>query len=119
MHKRLGLTLFAGLAILVTACGPGTASVAPTAAPPSVAPPSDTPSDAPSTEPSAALTPIKVGVVTDVGQLEAKSFNQSSNDGAKAAAAAVGGTHDVIVTQNISDYGQTSSSSSTRSLMSS
>ncbi len=105
MHKRLGLTLFAGLAILVTACGPGTASVAPTAAPPSVAPPSDTPSDAPSTEPSAALTPIKVGVVTDVGQLEDKSFNQSSNEGAIAAAEASGGEHDVIVTQNISDYG--------------
>ena len=56
---------------------------------------------------TAAATPkpsYKVGVVTDVGQLEDKSFNQSSNDGAKAAAAAIGGTHDVIVTQNISDY---------------
>jgi basic membrane protein A len=56
---------------------------------------------------TAGATPkpaLKIGVVTDVGQLEDKSFNQSSNDGAKAAAAAVGGTHDVIVTQNISDY---------------
>jgi basic membrane protein A len=43
-------------------------------------------------------------VVTDVGQLEDKSFNQSSNDGAKAAATEVGGQHDVIVTQQISDY---------------
>src|SRR3990170_972571 len=58
---------------------------------------------------SPAATPkpvVKVGVVTDVGQLEDKSFNQSSNDGAKAAAAAIGGTHDVIVTKNISDYKQ-------------
>lgn len=59
---------------------------------------------------SGAATPapakLKIGVVTDVGQLEDKSFNQSSNDGAKAAAAAVGGTHDVIVTQNVSDYKQ-------------
>ncbi|MGH2477331.1 MAG: BMP family lipoprotein, partial [Candidatus Limnocylindrales bacterium] len=105
MHKRFGLTLFAGLAILVTACGPGAASVAPSVAPASVAPPSVAPSDAPSVEPSAALTPIKVGVVTDVGQLEDKSFNQSSNEGAKAAADASGGEHEVIVTQNISDYG--------------
>ena len=43
--------------------------------------------------------------MTDVGQLEDKSFNQSSNEGALAAAEAIGGEHDVIVTQNISDYG--------------
>ena len=36
--------------------------------------------------------------MTDVGQLEDKSFNQSSNEGALAAADAIGGTHDVIVT---------------------
>ena len=104
MQKRFGLTLFAGMAILVAACGPGAASTAPSA-PASVAPPpSVAPSEAPSTEPSAALKPIKVGVVTDVGQLEDKSFNQSSNEGALAAAEASGGTHDVIVTQAIGDY---------------
>jgi basic membrane protein A len=55
--------------------------------------------------PAATTKPgLKIGVVTDVGQLEDKSFNQSSNEGAKAAAAAIGGTSDVIVTQNISDY---------------
>ena len=103
MQKRFGLTLFAGMAILVAACGPGAASTAPSA-PASVAPPSEAASEAPSTEPSAALTPIKVGVVTDVGQLEDKSFNQSSNEGALAAAEATGGTHNVIVTQAIGDY---------------
>ena len=104
MQKRFGLTLFAGMAILVAACGPGAASTAPSA-PASVAPPaSEAPSEAPSTEPSAALRPLKVGVVTDVGQLEDKSFNQSSNEGAIAAAEATGGSHDVIVTQAISDY---------------
>ena len=59
---------------------------------------------------SSSATPapakLKIGVVTDVGQLEDKSFNQSSNEGAKAAATALGGTHDVIVTQNVSDYKQ-------------
>ncbi len=102
MQKRFGLTLFAGLAILVAACTGGGATTAPSGAPSDA--PSVAPSDAPSTEPSAALKPLKVGVVTDVGQLEDKSFNQSSNEGAKAAALATGGSHDVIVTQAISDY---------------
>jgi basic membrane protein A and related proteins len=103
-NRSIGLTLFTSVAILVAACGGG-ATPSPAA---SVAPP---PSAATSTEPSAeaspsaaALKPIKVGVVTDVGQLEDKSFNQSSNEGAIAAATQAGGTHDVIVTQNISDY---------------
>lgn len=87
MQHRLGLTMFAGLAILVAACGGGAASTAPSGG-----------------APSGDLTPLKVGVVTDVGQLEDKSFNQSSNEGALAAAEATGGEHDVIVTQNISDY---------------
>ena len=106
-NRSLGLTLFSGLAILVSACGGG-ASPSPSAAsqPPAAsasAPASVAPSG--SAEPSgAALTPIKVGVVTDVGQLEDKSFNQSSNEGAKAAAEQSGGSHDVIVTQAISDY---------------
>jgi basic membrane protein A and related proteins len=49
---------------------------------------------------------LKIGVVTDVGQLEDKSFNQFTNEGALAAAGKLGATHDVIVTQNISDYQQ-------------
>ena len=59
---------------------------------------------APSVEPTADPTPIKVGVVTDVGQLEDKSFNQSSNEASLAAAEESGGSHDVIVTQSIADY---------------
>jgi basic membrane protein A len=110
MQKRLGLTLFAGLAIIVAACGgsgssaapSADASVAPSVAPAESAAPSE--SAAASVEPSAALRPLKVGVVTDVGQLEDKSFNQSSNEGAIAAAEATGGSHDVIVTQSIADY---------------
>jgi basic membrane protein A len=48
---------------------------------------------------------FKVGVVTDVGQLEDKSFNEFSNQGAVDAAAALGGEHSVIVTEEIADYG--------------
>jgi len=97
-NRSLGLTLFGGLAILVAGCAGPAASPSPSVA-------TQAPSMAPSVEPSPSLPPLKVGVVTDVGQLEDKSFNQSSNEGAMAAAEAVGGEHDVIVTQNISDYG--------------
>jgi basic membrane protein A len=104
-NGSLGLTLFSGLAILVSACGGGaTPSPAASAAPSAAAPSTEPASEAPSESAGAALKPIKVGVVTDVGQLEDKSFNQSSNEGAKAAADESGGSHDVIVTQAISDY---------------
>ncbi len=105
MHTRsFGLTLFSSLAILVAACSSGggtTTSTAPSVAPSAVE--SVAPSEPASAGPS--VKALKIGVVTDVGQLEDKSFNQSSNEGAKAAADAIGGTHDVIVTQAISDYG--------------
>ena len=93
MHKRYGLTLFAGLAILVAACGGGGASTAPSAeasvAPPSaeasVAPPSEEPSAAP--EGITCDTPISVGLVTDVGRVNDKGFNQSAYEGMEAAKA--------------------------------
>jgi basic membrane protein A len=104
-NRSLGLTLFSGLAILVAACGPGATASPSASQAPASAPASGEASAPASVAPSTATTPLKIGVVTDVGQLEDKSFNQSSNEGAKAAAAAIGGTHDVIVTQAISDYG--------------
>jgi basic membrane protein A and related proteins len=110
MYKRsLGLSLVGSLAIIVAACGGGaspSASTPAASAPAASAPAASAPAasgSAPAASTS-ALKPIKVGVVTDVGQLEDKSFNQSSNDGAKAAATESGGSHDVIVTQAISDY---------------
>jgi basic membrane protein A len=99
MHKRLGLTLFAGLAIFVAACsGGGGTSAAPstgTSAAPSTAA-SDAPSVAPSAEasvePSAeavtCTTALKVGLVTDVGRINDKGFNQSAYEGMEAAKAA-------------------------------
>jgi len=62
--------------------------------------------EAPTAVPTEAPVALKVGVVTDVGQLEDKSFNQASYEGAKAAAEKMGAGFDVIVTQNISDYKQ-------------
>ncbi len=100
--RSTGLTLLAGLALVVTACSggatPSPAASAP-ASPGGSAPASESP-----TASGPELTPLKVGVVTDVGQLEDKSFNQSSNEGAMEAAEESGGSHSVIVTAQISDY---------------
>jgi basic membrane protein A len=91
-------------ALVLSACAPAaTEAPAPVEPPPTeAAPPPPPPTEAP----PPAAEPLKVGLVTDVGQLEDKSFNQASWEGAQAGAEAVGGTADVIVTQNISDYKQ-------------
>jgi basic membrane protein A len=107
-QRSLGLTVFSGLAILVAACGGGAtpSPSAPASAPASEAPPASAPASAPASESAApSFAALNVGVVTDVGQLEDKSFNQFSNAGAEAAAEQIGGDHNVIVTQAISDYG--------------
>jgi basic membrane protein A len=115
MHKRLGLTLFAGLAIFVAACSGGGATTAPSAAPsaaPSVEAPSAAPSvEAPSAEPSveAGITcdsKICVGLVTDVGRINDKGFNQSAYEGMLAAAEAAPTCFDTeyIETTSQSDY---------------
>lgn len=45
-----------------------------------------------------------VGVVTDVGTLDDRNFNQYSWEGAELGAQAIGGTASSIVTQNSADY---------------
>ena len=111
MQNRFGLTLFAGLAILVAACSGGGATTSPSTAasepPPSVAP-SVAPSQAPSASP-AGLTcdaPIKVGLVTDVGRINDKGFNQSAYEGMEAAKAEAPTCFetDYIETTSQSDY---------------
>jgi basic membrane protein A len=94
MNKRYGLTLFAGLAILLAACSGGGASTAPSAEA-SVAPSaeaSEAPSESASAEPSeAGITcdeALVVGLVTDVGRVNDKGFNQSAYEGMLAAAEA-------------------------------
>ena len=112
MHKRFGLTLFAGLAIIVAACGPGAGSAAPSVAPSVAAStaPSEAASEAPSVEPSAATvtcdTKIKVGLVTDVGRINDKGFNQSAYEGMQAALAAAPTCFETeyIETTSQSDY---------------
>lgn len=47
---------------------------------------------------------IRIGLVTDVGQIDDRSFNQSAWEGAQQAAELVGGTADYIETQDPNDY---------------
>ncbi|MGH2377038.1 MAG: BMP family ABC transporter substrate-binding protein [Candidatus Limnocylindria bacterium] len=46
----------------------------------------------------------KIGMVTDIGQLEDKSFNEFSWQGVQDGATAVGGQAEVIVTEDTADY---------------
>jgi basic membrane lipoprotein Med (substrate-binding protein (PBP1-ABC) superfamily) len=106
--RNTGLTLFAGLSIFVAACSSGTASTAPSKAPstaPTTAPSTAPASQAPSTAPgSQAPSGVKIGLVTDVGTLEDKSFNEASWIGAQAGAKTLGGIASNIVTKNAADY---------------
>ena len=80
MRTRSLVALFATLAIVLSACG---AAATPVPATPG---------------------PLKIGMVTDVGTLDDKSFNEASWKGAQDGAAAVGGTATNIVTKTPADY---------------
>jgi basic membrane protein A len=86
-NRSLGLTLFGSVAILVAACGGG-ATPSPSTAPST--PASVAPSTEPSAPPSAATSDLKIGVVTDIGTLNDKNFNEYSFKGAEDGAAAIG-----------------------------
>lgn len=78
--RSIAVALFATMAIVLSACGA-----------------SGTPA------PSAAAG-LKIGMVTDVGTLDDKSFNEASWKGTQDGAAAVGGTATNIVTKTPADY---------------
>jgi basic membrane protein A len=114
--RSLGLTLFAGLAIFVAACGGGTGTSpsAPAASEPAASEPAA--SQPAASEPAASAsapaegvtcdTPLKVGLVTDVGRVNDKGFNQSAYEGMLAAAEAAPTCFetDFIETTSQSDY---------------
>ena len=106
---RLGL-LAATLAIVASACSGSatpTPSVAPSAAAPSVAP-SVAASVAPSEAPSPSAAPhsdLKIGVVTDIGTLDDKNYNEYTYKGVTAAAAAIGAANPpAVVPKDASEY---------------
>jgi basic membrane protein A len=111
--RSAGLSLLGGLAIIVSACQPGASaspsaavSAAPSsAAPSSAAPSSAAPSESAATSPAASATALKIGVVTDVGTVDDKNFNQFSYEGAQKGASDVGApAPQVVVPKDASEY---------------
>ena len=109
MHKRsLGLTLFGSLAIIVAACG---TAATPTPSAASQPPASTAPTSGASTTPSApasqaASSDLKIGVVTDIGTLNDKNYNEYSFKGAQEGAALIGAAEPKsVVPASASEYG--------------
>jgi basic membrane protein A len=111
--RTRGFGMLAGIALIVSAC-----SGSPTPVPPTVAPSVSAPSVAPSTPPASVApssTPapsfaqkpgLKIGVVTDIGTLDDKGYNEFSFKGAQDGATAIGVTDPVpsIVPKDASEY---------------
>ena len=75
---RTGFALLAAAALVVSACSSSSSTPAPAA--------------------------LKIGVVTDVGTITDKNFNQYSYEGAKNAATTLGTTAEFVVPKDASDY---------------
>ncbi len=113
--RSTGLVLFAGLSIFVAACSstgsssaPASAA-APSAAPATAAPATAAPTTAPSTAPTSAAptSDLKIGVVTDIGTLDDKNYNEYTYKGVKAGAAAIGAAEPpAVVPKDASEYAQ-------------
>jgi basic membrane protein A and related proteins len=119
-HPSMPMAALLIVMLILSACGNGSESAAESEEAPesqaaeSMAPESGEPSAAESEAPTglaACGDPDSgeewlIGGVTDVGQLEDKSFNEGGWCGTIAGATAVGGTADVIVTEDPADYAQ-------------
>jgi basic membrane protein A len=93
---RSVLVLLAAAAVVASACS-STATQTPGATGSTAAGASTVASAAPSSS-------LKIGVVTDVGRVDDKNFNQYSYEGAKAAGATLGATVNYVVPKDASDY---------------
>jgi basic membrane protein A len=111
MRIRSSITLGVSTILLLAACtGPG-ATPSPTAPAATATPvqptatavqPTATPAQP---SPTGAATAFKIGVVTDVGTVDDKNFNQYSYEGAQLGATAIGApAPDVVVPADASEY---------------
>jgi basic membrane protein A len=102
MQKRYGLSLLAGMAIIVAACSSG-ATPSPSPEPSMEASPSPSAEASPSPVPS--QSDLKIGVVTDIGTLDDKNYNEYSYKGATDGAALLGAAKPPsIVPKDQSEY---------------
>ena len=104
--RSTGLALFAGLSIFVAACSNGGASTSPAAsAVASEAPSSGASAEASAPASAATKSDLKIGVVTDVGTVNDKNFNEYTFVGAQQGAAAIGADPPpVVVPTSDADY---------------
>jgi basic membrane protein A and related proteins len=117
-HSSMPMAVLAILVLILTACNGGGESPAESTAA-SVGTESSAPTESEPAESAAASEAptglaacgdpdsgdaFLIGGVTDVGQLEDKSFNEGGWCGTIAGATAVGGSADVIVTEDPADY---------------
>ncbi len=91
--------VFAVLAIFATACTGSDEPAATTAAAPATTAAAEEPADD-----MDDAEPFKIGLVTDTGKVDDKSFNQSAWEGAQEAAAALGAEANYIETEEAKDY---------------
>jgi basic membrane protein A and related proteins len=117
-HSSMPMAVLVVLMLILTACNGGGESPAESTAATSQEPTTSTAPESEAPEESEAPTGLAacgdpetgedflIGGVTDVGQLEDKSFNEGGWCGTIAGATAVGGSADVIVTEDPADYQQ-------------
>jgi basic membrane protein A len=114
-HPSSLLAIMAVLMLILTACpGGGGESAAETESAPAESMAEESAAESAAESPTGLAAcgepesgdALTIGVVTDVGQLEDKSFNEASWCGAIAGATSVGGTAEVIVTEAPADYAQ-------------
>ena len=117
-HFSMPVALLAVLMLILAACNGGGESPAASVGAESMAPTESEAAESTAPEESEAPTGLAacgdedsgdewlIGGVTDVGQLEDKSFNEGGWCGTIAGATSVGGTADVIVTEDPADYAQ-------------
>lgn len=112
MNKRFNalMALAAGVSLLLSACAAATPTVAPTAAPkpteapkPTAVPPTAVPPTA-APKPTDAPKKLKIGLVTDVGSLDDKSFNASAWAGVQRAGKEFGVEVKAIESKQPTDY---------------
>jgi len=105
------VALVGAASIALAACSGSAATPAPTQAPAATAAPAATPAptEAPAATPAPTPAPpqsdLKIGVVTDIGTLNDKGYNEYSFKGAEAGAAAIGApAPQSIVPKDPSEY---------------